>query len=132
MTSLWNYKFFVITKTTVGVFVSWVLVTCVVAILHTIIYLNSLLHDQQQTNRKRKDWHWQAFRSVAAPGMCLFLYSIYYYCYKTQMAGLFQTTYFFGTMLFLSIVVSIAGGAVGHFAASQIIRLLYSTLPKAA
>lgn len=134
MTSLWDHKFYLVTEISVGVFVSWFLVTCGVAILVTMSYLNvNLLQDpHQKTSLPPKDWHWQAFRSVAAFGVSLFLYAIYFYRTRTQMTGLFQTTYFFGTMLFLSIVVSLAAGAVGHSAASQIIRLLYSTLEKAA
>ena len=132
MTSLWNYKFYIVTETSIGVFVCWFLVTSGTAILYTILFLNNHTQYPQQSNPPPKDWQWQAFRSVATSGAYLFLYSIYYYSYKTRMTGLFQTTYFFGTMLFISAMASLANGVVGHFAASQIIRLLYSNLQKAA
>jgi transmembrane 9 superfamily protein 3 len=41
-------------------------------------------------------WQWTAFFSGASTSIYVYLYSFYYFAFKTKMTGFFQTCFYFG------------------------------------
>ena len=55
-------------------------------------------------------WHWTSFLAAASTGIYVYLYSTYYFFFKTKMFGLFQTTFYFGYSAMFALVLAIMCG----------------------
>lgn len=53
---------------------------------------------------------WTSFLAGASTAGYVYLYSFYYFFFKTKMYGLFQTAFYFGNMALFSIVLGIMCG----------------------
>uniref|UniRef100_A0A183SY76 Transmembrane 9 superfamily member n=1 Tax=Schistocephalus solidus TaxID=70667 RepID=A0A183SY76_SCHSO len=71
---------------------------------------------------------WVSFCSGASTAIYIYLYSIYYFIFKTRMFGLFQTVFYFGYMAFFCVALGCMCGAVGYLASSVFVRKIYSTV----
>ena len=56
-------------------------------------------------------WHWTSFLAAASTSVYVYLYSIYYFFFKTKMFGTFQTTFYFGYTAMFAGVLGIMCGA---------------------
>eukprot|EP00124_Ichthyophonus_hoferi_P000947 Ihof_evm8s41 gene=Ihof_evmTU8s41 len=92
-TSFWAYKIYYVYGFMALVLTILVVVTVCVDIVCIYFLLNA--EDYR--------WWWTSFASAASTGFYVFMYSIYYYIYKTKMYGFFQTTFYFGYTLVLCI-----------------------------
>jgi len=73
-------------------------------------------------------WWWRSFISGGATGFFIFLYSCFYYFYRSRMSGFLQATFFFGYMSAASYFFFIMLGTVGFYSALTFIRRIYSNL----
>jgi transmembrane 9 superfamily member 3 len=87
-TSFWSYKFYYV----YGFMLLVYLILSMVTICTTIVSVYFIL------NSENYHWQWLSFFSAGSTSVYVFLYSIYYFMYKTQMTGLLQVSYYFGYM----------------------------------
>jgi len=64
----------------------------------------------------------------ASTSFYVYLYSFYYFFFKTKMYGFFQTTFYFGHMALFSIALGIMCGAIGYVGTNAFVRRIYSTV----
>jgi len=114
-TSFWNYKFYYVYGFMFLVSLMLVIVCGCVAIVVTYFLLNA------------EDYHWQwpSFLCVSSTAFYVFLYAIYFFCTKTKMHGLFQTTFYLGYVTVLCAALALVCGTVGFTAANTFVRRIY-------
>lgn len=117
-TSFWAYKIYYVYGFMLLVFFILIIVTMCVTIVCTYFLLNA--EDYR--------WQWTSFLSAASTSVYVYLYSIYYFFFKTKMYGLFQTAFYFGYMALFSLVLGIMCGTLGYVGASMFIRKIYGTV----
>jgi len=117
-TSFWNYKFYYVFGFLGLVFGILIVVTICVTIVATYFVLNS----------ENYNWHWLSFLASSSTSGYVFLYSIYYYHFKTKMSGLLQATYYFGYMSVVCLALGLMCGALGVAGASAFTRKIYSSI----
>ncbi|CAH3045205.1 unnamed protein product [Pocillopora meandrina] len=117
-TSFWAYKIYYVFGFMFLVFVILAIVTVCVTIVCTYFLLNA--EDYR--------WQWTAFLSAASTAGYVYLYSFYYFFFKTKMYGLFQTTFYFGYMALFSLGLGIMCGTFGYAGASAFVKKIYSTV----
>ncbi|TPX69998.1 hypothetical protein SpCBS45565_g02095 [Spizellomyces sp. 'palustris'] len=113
--SFWSVKIYYVYGFMLLVFVMLIVVTACVSIVSTYLLLNSEDHR----------WHWTSFMSSGFSAVYVFLYSIYYFVYRTRMYGYFQTSWYFGYTGLVCFGLLILLGTVGHLAAERFIRRIY-------
>jgi transmembrane 9 superfamily protein 3 len=86
--SFWNYKFYYVYGFMLLVFFILMVVTLCVTIVCTYFLLNA----------ENYKWHWTSFTAAGSTAFYVFLYSIYFYFFKTNMSGFLQTCFYFGYM----------------------------------
>jgi transmembrane 9 superfamily protein 3 len=118
LTSLWNYKFYHVYGFLLGVYAILCLVVCMTTIIVVYFSLNS----------ENYLWQWTAFYSGASTALYVFLYSIYYFVFKTSMHGLVQTSFYFGYMMLISMGMGILCGTLGHWAANKFVRTIFQNV----
>lgn len=87
-TSFWSYKFYYVYGFMLLVYAILTMVTVCTTIVAVYFVLNA----------ENYHWQWIAFGSAGSTSAYVFLYSIFYFFYKTQMTGLLQVAYYFGYM----------------------------------
>ncbi|KAL7490593.1 hypothetical protein ACHAWT_000162 [Skeletonema menzelii] len=118
LTSLWNYKFYHVYGFLLGVYAILCLVVCMTTVIVVYFCLNS----------ENYLWQWTAFYSGSSTALYVFLYSIYYFVFKTSMNGLVQTSFYFGYMLLISLGVGTLCGTLGHWAANKFVRTIFQNV----
>nr|VZI34539.1 unnamed protein product [Spirometra erinaceieuropaei] len=117
-TSFWAYKIYFVFGFTLLVILILIAVTSCVSVVCSYFLLNG--EDYR--------WQWVSFCSGASTAVYIYLYSIYYFIFKTRMFGLFQTVFYFGYMAFFCVALGCMCGAVGYLASSVFVRKIYSTV----
>jgi len=117
-TSFWAYKIYYVYGFMLLVFVILLIVTVCVTIVCTYFLLNA--EDYR--------WQWTSFFAAASTAGYVYIYSIYYFIFKTKMYGLFQTAFYFGHMALFSLGLGIMCGTVGYVGSSYFVRKIYSTV----
>lgn len=117
-TSFWAYKIYYVYGFMLLVFIILAIVTVCVTIVCTYFLLNA--EDYR--------WQWTSFLSGASTAGYVYMYSFYYYFFKTKMYGLFQTTFYFGYMALFSVALGILCGTFGYVGTSIFVRKIYSTV----
>jgi hypothetical protein len=87
-TSFWSYKFYYVYGFMLLVYFILVMVTICTTIVAIYFVLNS----------ENYHWQWISFMSSGSTAAYVFLYSVYYFFYKTQMTGFLQIAFYFGYM----------------------------------
>jgi len=118
LTSLWNYKFYHVYGFLLGVYAILCLVVCMTTIIVVYFCLNS----------ENYLWQWTAFYSGGSTALYVFLYSIYYFVFKTSMHGLVQTSFYFGYMLLISLLLGTLCGTLGHWAGNKFVRTIFQNV----
>lgn len=118
LTSLWNYKFYHVYGFLLGVYA----ILCLVVSMTTIIVVYFCLNSENYL------WQWTAFYSGASTALYVFLYSVYYFVFKTSMHGLVQTSFYFGYMLLISLGMGTLCGTLGHWAANKFVRKIFQNV----
>ena len=114
-TAFWSYKFYYVYGFLLLVYCILVMVTICTTIVATYFVLNSENHR----------WHWTAFQSAGSTAGYVFIYSIYFFVYKTQMSGILQVMYYFGYMFTFSFALFLMCGTVGTWGASYFVNKIY-------
>eukprot|EP00088_Acartia_fossae_P031989 TRINITY_DN32787_c0_g1_i1.p1 TRINITY_DN32787_c0_g1~~TRINITY_DN32787_c0_g1_i1.p1 ORF type:complete len:592 (-),score=97.35 TRINITY_DN32787_c0_g1_i1:248-2023(-) len=117
-TSFWAYKIYYVYGFMLLVFVILLIVTICVTIVCTYFLLNA--EDYR--------WQWTSFFSAASTAGYVYLYSIYYFFFKTKMFGFFQTVFYFGYMAVFSIGLGLVCGTIGYLGTSLFVWKIYSTV----
>ncbi|XP_071875643.1 transmembrane 9 superfamily protein member 3 [Bombus fervidus] len=117
-TSFWAYKIYYVYGFMLLVFVILMIVTVCVTIVCTYFLLNA--EDYR--------WQWTSFLSAASTAGYVYIYSFYYFFFKTKMYGLFQTAFYFGYMALFSLALGIMCGTVGYVGTNAFVRKIYSTV----
>jgi transmembrane 9 superfamily protein 3 len=117
-TSFWAYKIYYVYGFMVLVTVILAIVTVCVTIVCTYFLLNA--EDYR--------WRWTSFMAGGSTAFYVYLYSVYYFLFKTKMYGLFQTTFYFGYMALFSLALGIMCGTVGYVGTAKFVRKIYSTV----
>ncbi|XP_013794666.1 transmembrane 9 superfamily member 3-like [Limulus polyphemus] len=117
-TSFWAYKIYYVYGFMLLVF----LILAVVTVCVTIVCIYFLL------NAEDYRWQWTSFLAGASTAGYVYLYSLYYFFFKTKMYGLFQSVFYFGYMALFSIALGILCGTFGYIGTSTFVHKIYSTV----
>jgi len=114
-TSFWAYKIYYVYGFMLLVFLILVVVTMSVTVVCCYLLLNS--EDYR--------WHWTSFLAAASTSIYVYLYSIYYFFFKTKMYGMLQTTYYFGYSALFALGLGILCGSFGYAGADLFVKKIY-------
>jgi transmembrane 9 superfamily protein 3 len=114
-TSFWAYKIYYVYGFMLLVFLILIIVTICVTIVCTYFLLNA--EDYR--------WQWTSFLAAGSTSIYVYLYSIYYYLFKTKMSGMFQTSFYFSYMALMSLVLGIMCGTLGFAGSNIFVRKIY-------
>merc|ERR1712087_318621 len=114
--SFWNYKFYYVYGFMLLVFIILTIVTACVTIVSSYILLNA----------EDRRWKWLSMFSGGSTAIYVFLYAAFYFNTKTQMTGLFQTSFYFGYMFLFSLLIGFMCSTIGYVATSIFVRRIYS------
>jgi len=117
-TSFWAYKIYYVYGFMFLVTIILLVVTACVTIVSTYFLLNA--EDYR--------WRWCSFLSGASVSLYVYLYSFYYFIFKTKMYGFFQTVFYFGYMGLFSIALGVLCGTVGYISTASFIHKIYSRI----
>ncbi|RWS28205.1 Transmembrane 9 superfamily member 3-like protein, partial [Leptotrombidium deliense] len=117
-TSFWAYKIYYVYGFMLLVFLILTTVTVCVTIVCTYFLLNA--EDYR--------WQWTSFMAGASTAGYVYLYSFYYFFFKTKMYGLFQTTFYFGHMALFCAALGIMCGTFGYLGTHAFVKKIYSTV----
>jgi transmembrane 9 superfamily protein 3 len=117
-TSFWAYKIYYV----YGFMLLVLLILAVVTVCVTIVCTYFLL------NAEDYRWQWTSFLAGASTAGYVYMYSFYYFFFKTKMYGFFQTTFYFGYMALFSMALGIMCGTVSYIGSSVFVRKIYSTV----
>lgn len=70
-------------------------------------------------------WQWTSFLAGASISIYIYMYSIYYFVFKTKMYGAFQTTFYFGYMALLAVSLGVICGTFGYVGTNLFVRKIY-------
>lgn len=117
-TSFWNYKVYYVYGFMLLVFLILIIVTVCVTIVGTYFLLNA----------ENYHWQWTSFFSAASTAVYVYLYSVYYYRFKTKMSGFFQLSFYFGYTLMFCLGLGVLCGAIGYLGSSLFVRRIYRNI----
>uniref|UniRef100_A0AAF5PGT9 Transmembrane 9 superfamily member n=2 Tax=Wuchereria bancrofti TaxID=6293 RepID=A0AAF5PGT9_WUCBA len=117
-TSFWAYKIYYV----YGFMLLVTLILAIVTMCVTVVCTYFLL------NAEDYRWRWTSFLAGASTSFYVYLYSIYYFLFKTKMYGLFQTVFYFGYMGLFSAALGFMCGTIGYWGAAKFIHKIYSTV----
>ncbi|OZC09873.1 hypothetical protein X798_02979 [Onchocerca flexuosa] len=117
-TSFWAYKIYYV----FGFMLLVTLILAIVTMCVTVVCTYFLL------NAEDYRWRWTSFLAGASTSFYVYLYSIYYFLFKTKMYGLFQTVFYFGYMGLFSAALGFMCGTIGYWGAAKFIHKIYSTV----
>jgi len=116
--AFWSYKFYYVYGFMLLVYIILVTVTICTTIVSTYFLLNS----------ENYQWQWIAYEASGSTALYVFLYSIFYFFYKTQMNGFLQISYYFGYMGLFCIALFFMCGTIGHWGTNIFVRKIYSNV----
>jgi len=73
-------------------------------------------------------WWWTAFINGGSTGIFIYIYSIFYYIYRSRMTGVLQGSFYFAYMLIVCYFFFILLGSVGFFSSLVFVRRIYKNL----
>ena len=73
-------------------------------------------------------WWWTAFLSGASTALYVFLYSVYYFFFKTHMHGFLQTAFYFGYTFLFCFTMALLCGTVGVIGGKWFVTTIYRNI----
>eukprot|EP01137_Pigoraptor_chileana_P014786 Opistho-2@69879 len=73
-------------------------------------------------------WWWRSVLNGGCTGAFVFVYSLFYYFWRTQMSGTLQTAQFFGYTLLFCLVFFLMLGSVSFFSSLVFVRYIFKSL----
>lgn len=98
----------------------YTIVTACTAVTATYILLSTENHN----------WRWMSVAFGASCSLYVFLYSVYFFVFKTKMSGFFMTAFYFSYSFFGCTVFAVAGGSIAYLAAGNFVNKIYSQAKK--
>eukprot|EP00041_Stephanoeca_diplocostata_P015709 m.300809 g.300809 ORF g.300809 m.300809 type:complete len:597 (-) comp20131_c0_seq2:327-2117(-) len=117
-TSFWAYKVYYVYGFMLLVFAILTVVTTCVTIVCTYFLLNA--EDYR--------WQWTSFLAGASTAIYVYMYSTYYFFFKTKMFGVFQTTFYFSYSFLMSLGLGILCGTLGFSGSNLFVRRIYQNI----
>eukprot|EP00613_Pedinella_sp_CCMP2098_P073348 CAMPEP_0171905706 /NCGR_PEP_ID=MMETSP0993-20121228/5382_1 /TAXON_ID=483369 /ORGANISM="non described non described, Strain CCMP2098" /LENGTH=599 /DNA_ID=CAMNT_0012537261 /DNA_START=22 /DNA_END=1821 /DNA_ORIENTATION=+ len=117
-TSFWNYKFYYVYGFMMLVFCILMVVSVCTTIVATYFILNA----------ENYHWQWISFLSSGSTAVYVFLYSVYYFFWKTKMSGFLQCVFYFGYMGLFSVTFFLLCGTIGQAGASSFVKRIYRNI----
>ena len=117
-TSFWAYKIYYVYG--FMLLVSFILATVTVCV--NIVCTYFLLNSEDYR------WQWTSFASAASTAGYVYIYSIYYFLFKTKMYGVFQTVFYFTYMGLFCSLLGIMCGAVGYAGSAAFVKKIYGNV----
>mmetsp|Transcript_35820 Transcript_35820/g.47291 ORF Transcript_35820/g.47291 Transcript_35820/m.47291 type:complete len:612 (-) Transcript_35820:410-2245(-) len=114
-TSFWNYKFYYVYGFMLLVYLILIIVTICTTIVTTYFVLNS----------ENYHWQWISFLSAGSTAAYVFVYSFYYFFFKTQMSGFLQVAFYFGYMGLFCLGLFVLTGTIGLYGSTKFVRSIY-------
>eukprot|EP01094_Clydonella_sp_ATCC50884_P013491 TRINITY_DN2377_c0_g2_i1.p1 TRINITY_DN2377_c0_g2~~TRINITY_DN2377_c0_g2_i1.p1 ORF type:complete len:587 (+),score=167.56 TRINITY_DN2377_c0_g2_i1:148-1908(+) len=78
-----------------------------------------------QLNNEDYRWWWQSALVGGSPSLFVFLYSVWFFVYQTNMDGVLQTTLYFSSAIIVSYCFFLLLAAVGFYSSLWFVRFLY-------
>ena len=79
-------------------------------------------------NAENPYWMWTSFLAAASTSFYVFLYSVYYFHFKTSMYGLMQVSFYFGYTFMFVFAIFLFAGALGFFGSLLFVKTIYSNI----
>ena len=79
-------------------------------------------------NSENYHWQWTSFLASGSTAFYVFLYSIYYFFWKTKMNGFLQVSYYFAYMGLFCIGFFIMCGTLGVAGAFTFVKRIYRNI----
>jgi len=117
-TSFWAYKIYYV----YGFMLLLCLILAIVTICVNIVCTYFLLNSEDYR------WQWTSFMAAASTSGYVYLYSIYYFLFKTKMYGIFQTVFYFSYMGLFCVMLGIMCGSLGYTGASMFVKKIYGNV----
>ena len=117
-TSFWNYKFYYV----YGFMMLVYLILVIVTVCTTIVAIYFLL------NAENYQWQWISFTASGSTACYIFLYSVYYFFWKTKMNGFLQISFYFGYMALFCIAFFMMCGTLGHGGSAIFVKRIYQNI----
>lgn len=116
--SVWGHFYYTLYGILTLVFIILNIVTACITVALTYFQLS--MEDHR--------WWWTAFINGGSTGIFIYIYSICYYIYRSNMTGMLQGSFYFAYMLVVSYFFFILLGTVGFFSALIFVRSIYRNL----
>lgn len=117
-TSFWSYKFYYVYGFVLLVYVILFMVTVCTTIVAVYFILSA----------ENYRWQWLSFLAAGSTSFYVFLYSIFYFYYKTKMTGLLQISFYFGYMFLFCVAMFFMCGTIGVWGAGTFVKKIYSSV----
>lgn len=116
--SVWGHTYYTLYGILCIVFIILIIVTACITVALTYFQLS--MEDHR--------WWWNAFINGGSTGIFIYIYSICYYIYRSNMTGMLQGSFYFAYMLVTCYFFFILLGTVGFFSALIFVRRIYRNL----
>lgn len=81
-----------------------------------------------QLTAENHRWWWSSLLSGGAAGICIYLYSFFYYFQRSNMYGMLQTSIYFGYMFVVSYAVFCMLGFIGFYSSLIFVKKIYQAI----
>lgn len=117
-TAFWSYKFYYV----------YGFLLLVMSILAMVTICTSIVAAYFVLNAENYHWQWVALGASGSTAGYVFLYSIFYFYYKTQMKGLLQVCFYFGYTALFCVALFLMCGAIGVWGTSLFVNKIYQSI----
>eukprot|EP01089_Gocevia_fonbrunei_P022925 TRINITY_DN9460_c0_g1_i1.p1 TRINITY_DN9460_c0_g1~~TRINITY_DN9460_c0_g1_i1.p1 ORF type:complete len:582 (-),score=59.45 TRINITY_DN9460_c0_g1_i1:55-1800(-) len=117
-TSVWGHNSYTLYGILFLVFVILIIVTACINIALTYFQLS--MEDHR--------WWWRSFFCGGSTGLFIYLYSFFYFLYRSNMHGFLQLSFYFGYMWIVCYFFFIMLGTVGFYSSLVFVRNIYKNV----
>ena len=114
--SIWGHQIYTLFGIFLLSFVLLVMVTSLITV--ALVYL--------QLAREDHRWWWGAFINGGMTGLFIYVYSFYYFFYRSGMSGVLQASVYFGYMAIVSFAFFLMLGSAGFQCSLVFVKYIYS------
>jgi hypothetical protein len=116
--AVWGHQMYTLFGILCLAFILLVIVTACVTVALTYFTL------QAENHR----WWWNSFITGTSTGFFMFMYSLYYFNFRSEMSGTLQGAFFLGYMGLISFAFALLLGAVGFFCSLKFVKYIYLSI----
>jgi len=116
--SVWGHTSYTLYGILCLVFIILIIVTACITVALTYFQLS--MEDHR--------WWWTSFINGGSTGIFIYVYSIFYYVYRSKMTGVLQGSFYFAYMWIVCYFFFIMLGSVGFYSSLIFVRRIYKNL----